>query len=173
MDIIFTSEVVPANLPPPEQIVALCEEAGYNGVGGIAFADPSSGAVLAWFKYGPNVTMDEASTQAWVAEHLNAKPEAGVKVPRVYMAFTSTHPFCTIGYIIMEHIAAPDCKGTDYERVARAVDTLVHIKAPSSVPGHFNGGAAVHNIFLDWGESGIKYETSKELQDHVNGVSEH
>jgi hypothetical protein len=30
----------------------------------------------------------------------------------------------------------------------------------------------VHSFFPDWA-SGIKYETSKELQDHVNGVSEH
>ena len=72
--------------------------------------------------------MDEVSTQAWVAEHLNAKPEAGVKVPGVYMAFTSPHPACTIGYIIMEYIAAPDCKNSDYEWVVQAVDTLIHIE---------------------------------------------
>jgi hypothetical protein len=139
---------VPTDLPPPDQIVTLCKEAGYNS-DGIAFADPCSGAVLAWFKYRPNGTMDEASTQAWVAEHLNAKPEAGVKVPGVYMAFTSPHPACTIGYIIMDYIAAPDCKNSNYERVAQAVDTLIHIEAPSSVPGHFGGGAAVHSLFFE------------------------
>jgi len=61
----------------------LCKEAGYEG-DGIAFADPSSssGAILAWFKYGPNITIDEARTQAWVSEHLNTNsPEAGVRAP--------------------------------------------------------------------------------------------
>jgi hypothetical protein len=109
---------VPANLPSPDQIVALCKEAGYEG-DRIAFADPSSssGAVLAWFKYGPNVTVDEARTQVWVAEHLNINfPEASVRVPSVYMAFTSPHPFWPIGYIIMEYIDAPDCRNRDYER---------------------------------------------------------
>lgn len=114
--IIFSE--VPANLPSPDQIVALCKKSGYK-CDGIAFPDPSSssGAVLAWFKYGPDVTMDETRTQAWVSEHLNANlPKAGVKVPRVYMAFTSPHPFCPIGYIVMEYIGAPDCRNRDYER---------------------------------------------------------
>ena len=37
---------VPANLPPLDQIVTLCKEAGYNS-DGIAFADPCSREVLA------------------------------------------------------------------------------------------------------------------------------
>ena len=37
---------VPANLPPPDQIITLCKEAGYNS-DGIAFADPSFREVLA------------------------------------------------------------------------------------------------------------------------------
>jgi hypothetical protein len=115
--------------------------------------------------------MDEAFTQAWVAEDLNTKPEAGVKVPSVYMAFARVQPGCwPIGYIIMEYIAAPNCKDSDYKRVAQAVNALIRVKAPSSVPGPFGGGPVVHSFFDDWGESGIKYKTSKELQDHVNGV---
>jgi hypothetical protein len=165
------AEAVPANLPPPEQIVALCKEAGYDR-NGIAYTDPSSGAILAWFKYGPNITMDEAFTQAWVANHLNAEPDAGVKVPSVYMAFTSPHSLCPIGHIVMEYIDAADCKRSDYRQVARAVNTLIRVKGPSSAPGHLGGGAVVHNFFFDW-ESEVTYETIKELQDHVNGVSEH
>ncbi|KAF8325328.1 uncharacterized protein EI90DRAFT_2999968 [Cantharellus anzutake] len=161
------SEDVPANLPPPEQIVALCKEAGYNRHG-IPFIGPF-GAVLAWFKYGPHVTLDEAFTQVWVARHLNAKPEDGVKVPQVFMAFTSPHPACTIGFIIMEYIAAPDCTSGDYERVAQAVNTLIRIKAPNSVPGPIGGGAVVHSFFPEW-TSGIRYKTSKELQSHLNQI---
>ena len=111
---IILSEVVPANLPSPdsEQIVVLCKNVG-DKISGFPFADPSSGTLLAWFKYGPNVAMDEALTQAWVAEHLETKPEIGVKVPRDYMTFTSAHSFCDIGYIIIEYMAAPDCKSRD------------------------------------------------------------
>ena len=99
--IIFSE--APADLPSPDQIVALCKEAGYEG-DEIAFADPSSNsdAILAWFKYGPNVTIDKVRTQAWVAEHLNVNfSGAGVRVPSVYMAFTTPHPFWPIGYIVM------------------------------------------------------------------------
>jgi hypothetical protein len=142
------AEAVPANLPPPEQIVALCKAAGYDK-NGIAYTDPSSGAILAWFKYGPNITMDEAFTQAWVANHLNAEPDAGVKVPSVYMAFTSPHSLCSIGHIVMEYIDAADCKHSDYRQVARAVNTLIRVKGPSSAPGHLGGGAVVHNFFFD------------------------
>ncbi|TFY50811.1 hypothetical protein EVG20_g11315, partial [Dentipellis fragilis] len=76
----FFSEAIPANLPSHEQIVALCKEAGDDGRG-IVLTDPSSesesGAILAqWCKYGPTVSMDEAATQAWVAEHLAAQPDS-------------------------------------------------------------------------------------------------
>ncbi|KAK0460847.1 hypothetical protein IW261DRAFT_1349286, partial [Armillaria novae-zelandiae] len=52
---------------------------------------------------------------------------------------------------------------------ARAVDTLIHIEAPSSVPGHISGGAVVHSMFTELA-SDVKYESSKELQDHANGL---
>ena len=168
---IILSEVVPANLPSPEQIVVLCKNVG-DKISGFSFADLSSGTLLAWFKYGPNVVMDEALTRAWVAEHLETKPEIGVKVPRDYMTFTSAHSFCDIGYIIIEYMAAPDCKSREYKRVAQAVVTLIRIEAPSSVPGPIDGGEVVHEFFVGW-ESDLKYDTSKELQDHVNRVSKH
>ncbi|KAK0218736.1 hypothetical protein IW262DRAFT_1052340 [Armillaria fumosa] len=95
---------------------------------------------------------------------LNANQEADVKVPRVYMAFTSHNPVCTVGYIIMEYIDAPDCKW-----VARAMDTLIHIEAPSTVPGHIDDGVAIHSMFSEWA-SVIKHESSKKLQDHVNVI---
>jgi hypothetical protein len=60
--------------------------------------------------------------------------------------------------------------GTEIMRGSEGVDTLIHIEAPSAVSGQVGGGEVVHSFFPDWA-SGIKYETSKELQDHVNGVS--
>lgn len=128
---IILSEVVPANLPSPdsEQIVVLCKNVG-DKISGFPFADPSSGTLLAWFKYGPNVAMDEALTQAagWVEEHLETMPEIGVKVPRVYMTFTSAHSFCDIGYIIIEYMAAPDCKSRGCAlviKIAKEVEELL------------------------------------------------
>ena len=125
---IILSGVVPANLSSPdsEQIVVLCKNVG-DKISGFPFADPSSGTLLAWFKYGPNVVMDEALTQAWVAEHLETKPEIGVKVPRVYMTFTSAHSFCDIGYIIIEYMDAPDCKNRGCAlviKIAKEVEEL-------------------------------------------------
>jgi len=176
LTILSKPEVIPSILPSPEKIVALCKEAGYLDRCALAFTDPSSNAILAWIKYGPNVAVDEALTQAWVADNLNAMPETTgsvkVKAPRVYMAFTSFHPSpaCTLGYIVMEYISAPDCTKRDYKRVARAVDALIHIKAPSgAAPGAIGGGPVIHNVFFNW-ESEVRYETSKELQDHLNRI---
>ena len=96
----------PANLPSQDDIIALCRQADYDK-NGIPYTD-ASGTILAWVKYGPNVGIDEASTQSWVATYLDAHPEAGVKVRHVFAAFTYSHPACAIGHIVMEYIAAPD-----------------------------------------------------------------
>lgn len=149
----------------------MCKEAGYEK-NGIAFSDPSSKKILAWFKYGGGVSTDEAFTQAWVAAHLNAQPDATVKAPNVYMTFMSPNPFFPIQYIIMEYIDASDCGPKDYKLVAQAVNTLIRIKAPSSTPGHIGSGRIVHSLFT-YLESDVRYMTIKEIQDHFNGVSEH
>lgn len=139
----------PANLPSQSEIVALCREVGYNN-SRIFYAD-ASGVVLAWVKYGPNVTMDEAHTQAWFATYLDTHPEASVKAPHVFAVFTSFHhPIWPIGHIVMEYIDAPDCTVSDHEQVVGAVDMIIHIEAPSDVPGHYGGGAAVHSLFNEW-----------------------
>lgn len=55
----------------------------------------------------------------------------------ISMAFTSPTRSGPLDIcIIMEYIDAPEsCRNRDYERMARDVDTLIHIEAPSAVPG--------------------------------------
>jgi hypothetical protein len=158
------------NLPSRETIVAMCKEAGYE-CRGIPFRNQPSGPIVAWIKYGAYVEMAEALTQDWVAKVLSANPAAGVQVPRVYMAFSSDNPNLPIGYIVMEYIDAPDCDEGDDQLVAKAVQTLISIQGPDSVPGPFGGGRVIHNFFMDW-TSAITYDTVEELQAHMNGVSE-
>ncbi|KAG8964190.1 hypothetical protein FRC00_003536 [Tulasnella sp. 408] len=159
----------PDTLPSREKIVALCKKAGYQRTG-IPFRNQPSGPVLAWIKYGPNVSMDEAYTQDWVAKVLDAEPEADVRVPRVYMAFTNIRRSGSIGYIVMEFIDAPDCTSGDVKLVARAVQKLISVRGPSSAPGHVGGGPAVHTFFVDDRTAPFPYETVQELEQHVNGI---
>src|SRR6266540_3641330 len=156
------------NLPSREYIVAMCKEAGYDRTG-IPFPNQPGKDIVAWIKYGGNVTMAEALTQDWVAMDLNAKPEAAVRVPRVYNAFSSPGAYFPIGYIVMEYIDAPDCTMKDFKLVAQAVQTLISIRGPSSAPGPVGGGRVVHTFFVDDRISPITYETVEELQQHVNG----
>ena len=81
------------DLPSEEEIVALCQRAGYEHGTGIRLLDQSSQSVIAWIKYGLNVTVPEARTQAWTAKALNDNPASGLRVPRVYHAFTRQHPW--------------------------------------------------------------------------------
>ncbi|KAG8950624.1 hypothetical protein FRC04_007248 [Tulasnella sp. 424] len=159
----------PETLPSREEIVALCKKAGYNRTG-IPFRSQPSGPVVAWIKYGPNVPMDEAYTQDWVAKFLNADPEADVRVPLVYMAFTSPTRYRDLGYIVMEFIDAPDCTSKHVKLVARAVQKLISIRGPSPAPGHVGGGPVVHTFFVDDRMSPFPYKTVKELEEHVNGI---
>ncbi|KDQ17197.1 hypothetical protein BOTBODRAFT_64232 [Botryobasidium botryosum FD-172 SS1] len=156
----------PKSLPSRKEIVALCDETGYDRTG-IPFRNEPSEPVVAWIKYGPNVTMDEAYTQDWVAKFLNAEPEADVTAPRVYMAFTDTRG---IGFIVMEFVDAPDCTSRDAKLVAPAVKKLISIRGPSPAPGHVGGGHVVHTFFVDDRTAPFPYETVKELEEHINGI---
>jgi hypothetical protein len=157
------------NLPSREAIVAMCQEAGHE-CRGIPLRNQPSGPIVAWIKYGAYVEIAEALTQDWVAKALSTNPAAGVRVPRVYMAFLD-NPSNPIGYIIMEYIDAPDCDKGDHQLVARAVQALISIQGPNSVPGPIGGGRVTHNFFTEW-TSAITYDTVEELQQHMNGVSE-
>ncbi|KAG8955869.1 hypothetical protein FRC04_006316 [Tulasnella sp. 424] len=157
------------NLPSREHIVAMCEAAGYDRTG-IPFPNQPGEPIVAWVKYGPNVRMAEALTQDWVAKEFNAKPEADVRVPRVYDAFSMAYPDWPIGYIVMEYIDAPDCTNRDVKLVAQAVQTLISVRGPSSAPGPVGGGPVVHWFFVDERTSPFTYETVEELQQHINGI---
>ena len=156
------------NLPSQKTIVALCRAAGYECTGIPLYSKPS-GPIIAWVRYGPNVTMPAAFTQDWVAKYLEANPAGGVLVPRVFMASTDDNPNCTIGYIVMQYIDAVVCDTGDVELVAAAVQTLISVPAPSDAPGPVGGGPIIHNFFVDW-TSAITYESVEELQQHINGV---
>ncbi len=57
----------------------MCQRAGEHG--GIPLFNQSGKPIIAWVKYGPNVTMDKVSTQDWVVKNLNTQPEATMWVP--------------------------------------------------------------------------------------------
>ena len=121
--------------------------AGYD-CPGLPLCNQPSRPIVAWVKYGPNVTIAEALTQDYVARFLIANSAAGVmvRVPRVYVAFSreTSDPNWAIGYIVMQYIDAPDCGEGDHQPVATAVQTLIGIKGPSSAPGPIGGGRASH-----------------------------
>jgi hypothetical protein len=157
------------NLPPQDHIIAMCRED--LRLRGIPLSSQPGEPIIAWVKYGPSVTIDEALTQDWVAKELNAKPGTNVRVPRVYAFFSTSSVEWTFGYIVMEYIDAPDCTDEDVGLVAQAVQTLISIRGPSSAPGPVGGGVIVHNFFVNDETSTFIYKSVEELQSHVNGVS--
>ena len=128
--------------------------------------------IVAWVKYGPGVTIDEALTQDWIAKTLNAKLDGTVQVPRVYDAFSIITTAWPIRFIVMEYLDAPDCTRKDVRLVVHAVQMLISVRGPSSAPGHVGGGRVVHTFLVDDRMSPYRYETVDELEQDVNGVSE-
>ena len=68
-----------------------------------------------------------------------------MRVLQVYKAFSSDNPRCRIGYIVMEHLDAPDCDEGDDQLVARTVQTLISVTGPGSksAPGPVGGGRVI------------------------------
>ena len=159
------------NLPSEETIVVHCQQVGYT-VTGTPLLDASSKEVIAWIKFGPNVTVDEARTQDYTAKALANTLDSDVQVPRVFHAFTREHPACPIGYIAMQYIEGADCDSGDVDLVAKAVQTLIGVQAPSRTLGHVGGGAIVHSFFLDWIPV-ADYKSVEDLEAHINNVSAH
>jgi len=171
----ITSGFLPIDdLPSQDTIVALCKAAGYER-SGISLRHQPSGPIVAWVKYGQTVTVPEALTQDWVAKFLLTNPASGVLVPRVFMAFVMAFKFSdnldyTIGYIVMQYIDGVDCSKEDVALVAAAVQTLISVPAPSSVPGPVGGGRIVHSFFVDDWTSAITYDSVEELQQHIDVI---
>jgi len=93
--------------------MAHCLNLGFN-IRGTTIVDPSTTSVIAWIKYGPNVTIDEARTQDWAAKALRdaGSSDVIVQVPRVFHAFTADYYRCSIGYIGMEYVEGIDATRT-------------------------------------------------------------
>ena len=160
-----------AHLPPQDYIEAVCKEAPEGR--GIPLSRHPGEPIVAWVKYGPYVTIHEALTQDYVAKELSAMPETTVRAPRVHAFFSTITPNWMMGYIVMEYIDAPDSTFEDVNLVAKAVQTLISIRGPSSVPGHIGGGPVIHNFFVFDQISPLVYQEFNDLQSHVNGVSRH
>lgn len=105
------------NLPPQDRIIAMCRED--LSLRGIPLSSQPGEPIIAWVKYGPNVTINEALTQDWVAKELNANPKTNVRAPRVHAFFSTPSIEWTFGHIVMEYVDAPDCTDEDVGLVAQ------------------------------------------------------
>ena len=172
--VVIDAENKPENLPSFKDIIERCfaerprQSTAFN-IHGVRLAlDKRSSNEVSdiWVKFGSNITMGEAKTQRFVAQHLEANDNPAVRAPRVYIAFT----WCGIGFIVMEYIDGQICDDSDIALVAAAVQYLITIPSPTSAPGRVGGGLIEHPFFINR-TSDIWYESVKELQDHINGVS--
>jgi hypothetical protein len=160
------------NLPSDEKIVAYCLGLGFRRRG-TPIVDPSTSSIIAWIKYGPNVTIDEARTQHWTSNALCKAGVLEVQVAPVFHAFTAEHKGVPIGYIAMEYIDGMDCDSNDVDVVAKAVQELTRLRAPSL--GHIGGGGAksiIHPFFPEW-RPNANYRTNQDFYDHIHNVSVH
>ncbi|KAI5984658.1 hypothetical protein EDD15DRAFT_2390407 [Pisolithus albus] len=158
------------SLPSEETIVAHCLSLGF--VPGTTIVDPSTKSVIAWIKYGPNVTIDEARTQDWTAKALRDAGVTDLQAPRVFHAFSAEYYGCSIGYIAMEFIEGIDCDSNDVELVAKAVQTLISLEAPPTATlGHIGGGtrSIVHSFFPEWLPN-ANYKSDQDFYDHIHKI---
>jgi hypothetical protein len=164
----------PANIPKYETIIKQCFDLGprqatTTNISGVRITlDKRSDNEVSdiWVKHGREITMAEAETQCFVAQYLEDNDIPAVRAPCVYLAFT----WGGFGYIVTEYIDGQICGDSDIALVAAAVQSLITIPSSSSIPGPVGGGLIEHPFFINR-TSSIRYESVKELQDHMNGVS--
>ena len=167
----YSAIVLPDDFPLLDDIVRICNEAGFcqNGVCIKVDNQPRY-----WTKYGGVVTLGEGLTQAHVAKIVNTK--GVVRVPEVYAVFSRGG--CR--YIVMEHVggttfASRKSSSGGYDKkevqaVADAVTQLVNIKLPAgSAPGPIGGGFIHHDFFYET-RSTLIYPTVEMLEQHINKV---
>ncbi len=170
----FRAQELPADLPPCEQIVQLCAEAGFHQ-NGISF--PSTGNPRFWIKYGVSLTLGEALTQDAVAQIVNEEPSRIVRVPEVYAVFVAQ----SCRYIIMQYIAGDTVASRqpssssyapgDVEAVAAAYNRLVSLRVSAdSAPGFVGENGLVGHDFFVERLSTIRYADVFELQAQINRV---
>jgi hypothetical protein len=127
----------------------------------------SGGSEAAFVKYGPLLAMGEASTQDYIADHVNSDmyKDFVVLVPRIYYAFR----YEGIGYITMQYVDGNDCNQNDLDAIALAVNRPRSIPSPTVSPGPV-GGVVAHLFFVGhW--SSVQYGSVEDLQEHVNKVN--
>ena len=173
-DRIWHSANVPADLPTHDEIVDLCDKAGFcrNGV-----CIRVSGKPRFWVKYARDtVIRGEGRTQAHVAGVVNSNPASVVRIPNVYLGFSRGDR----GYIVMDFVQGTTFaqrkspKGYYYKKdigvVAAAVRQLIDIKMPvGTAPGPVGGGYIGHDFFVEC-LSALAYPTVRHLEEQINEV---
>ncbi|EIM91143.1 uncharacterized protein STEHIDRAFT_136955 [Stereum hirsutum FP-91666 SS1] len=158
------------SLPSDEDIVARCEEHKFPQ--GITITDPSTHSEIAWVKCGVNVTLGEAHMQHWTAMALREAGISSVQVASVFRAFTADYHGCRVGYITMQYIEGTDCDSKDVDLIARAVEALINLRAPSTATlGHFGSDTSsiVHSFFPEWLPN-ADYRTDQDFYDHIQKI---
>ena len=78
------------NLPSDEKIVAHCLGLSFR-CRGTYIVNPSISLIIAWIKYGPNITINEACMQHWTSNALREAGALEVQVAPVFHVFTAEH----------------------------------------------------------------------------------
>ena len=175
VNVFIDDENKPTNIPNYETIITQSyalrpgQKTAFNTTGVCIPLDKKSDTEVSavWVKFGSEIAMGEAKTQLFVAEYLESNNVATVCVPRVYLAFT----WGRSGFIVTEYIDGQICGDSDIPLVAAAVQDLITIQSPSSIPGHIGGGLIEHPFFV-YRMSSVWYDSVEELQAHINGVSD-
>lgn len=173
-DHVWCSVNVPTDFPTHDEIVSLCDRAGFNRNG---VCIRVAGEPRFWVKYArDSVIRGEGRTQAYVARIVNANPANVVRVPKVHLGFSRGKR----GYIVMDFVQGAtlaqrkSSKGSynknDLKAVAAAVQQLIDIKIPAgTTPGPVGGGYIGHDFFLEC-LSALKYPTVGYLEAQINEV---
>lgn len=165
--VVHFSDSRPQNLPSVPEIIAECiaarRAASDNAapyVRGIHLANGS-----AFVKFGHDVKFREAEIQNFVYEFLRTSSRGHVRVARVYTFITAD----SYQYIVMEFIDGSTCNETHVDQVARALEELIAIQAPTTAPGPVSPGPIDHCFFED-DVSSVTYPTVQDLQLHLNRI---
>ncbi|KIY61587.1 hypothetical protein CYLTODRAFT_384531 [Cylindrobasidium torrendii FP15055 ss-10] len=162
------------NLPSNDDIIALCETLG-ELPGGTTISDPSNNSVIAWVKYGPNVTVGEAQMQHWTAIALREAGVSDVQAAPVFRAFNGEWHGRSVGYIVMQYFEGADCDSNDADLVAGAFKALTSLQVPPTATlGYFGNGTRtiVHSFFPEWFPN-ADYRSDQDFYDHIRNICRH
>lgn len=158
----------PDDLPDPQEIITECLTAykkawaidKYHLPRGIPLSNKS-----AFVKFGNDIELREAEIQDFVFQFLSTRGRGNVKVPRVYSFIVQAKR----QYMVMELIDGSICDETHVPQIARALEELITIQAPTMAPGPVKPGPIDHWFFRD-GVSSVTYPSVFDLQRHLNRI---